>query len=1047
MKKTRTCSTLLGVFFAWALALSASAALVTVNSTEEWDGINNPHEADGVTLFGSGTDEDPCVYLIPDGMTITSTGKIQLWSAANKDLAISFYFEGGNLQMDAGAILNIERHQVRSGWTPFLLDLGGGSITGAGQIGPITDRNSTPRDLTIENVKDVSLANIDMHVENANTGPADFRRITITASGAVVVSGTVDNADRDTGGDGAGDITIRANTIDVNNIDARGFRNDPTGRAPYSGNVLLQALSPLGSYNPNDGVNNTSANRLTIRGAIRTLATDSRTLYGNVTLQGVVQQLVFGVIEVPPGATKTLEVGQLRGGATASDLFVNLYGSAETADSVIAWSGTFAPPAGSAPAFTSDPVVRADANGGVPYAQTLAGTATDPDAGTSLTFGRSTSGPAWLQVAPDGALSGTPALTDSGTNTWQIWVSDGTRFDTAALSIFVATPPQWNDADAVFAYEAAVQDTPYSNTLATNVIYYGSQTLTFAKTAGPAWLTVAANGTLSGTPSQTNVLNNAFTVTVSDGTTNVAATLNIFVNGSPKFPLNPFIRATAFAGQDYALRNQTLAGAATDPQDPNNPGTLVWSKLSGPTRLIVAPDGTLSGAPGAGNVGVNTFTVSAANAYPATTAALTINVSASAGSAPVEVVTREYWDGIENPHEAEGVTLSGSGTAEDPATYRVPRGLSIYSSGQIYTSKPTGSRSQEPGQPNYVGSEALHIRFIIEGNLSLDANNNAFVTAVHSRNSPSGSKHLILDLNETNSIVGQGRIVGLGNRVDGLVFPDCFDADTPRILTISNVVDVSFYDINVQVRAANFWGRPLNILATGKVQVTSGIDNSDRDGGGDGGNNVTVIGKTVTVTTIRSDSARTSNYRNVGNITLRALAPPAFNPADGVNNNSNSWITVTGNLRASTPQTNTTWGTITTESVVLELGADAAINAGANYPDTPADKLAWNVGLIKNGAAAGDLFRNQSTGAYTANHVVDWSGTVPPVVGESPTLVIGNSAAGQFVLSWSGTGFVLQQNTDLSNPNGWGAAPSGTSNPATNVIGSGSMYFRLKSLP
>ena len=194
-----------------------------------------------------------------------------------------------------------------------------------------------------------------------------------------------------------------------------------------------------------------------------------------------------------------------------------------------------------------------------------------------------------------------------------------------------------------------------------------------------------------------------------------------------------------------------------------------------------------------------------------------------------------------------------------------------------------------------------------------------------------GQKNLILDLNGTNSIVGQGRIVGLGNRVDAALFPDCFDRDTPRILTISNVVDVSLYDINVQTRSANNWGRPLNILATGKVQVTSGIDNSDRDGGGDGGNDVTVTGKTVTVNTIRSDSARTGSFRNVGNITLTALAPPGFNPADGVNNNSNNWITVTGNLRASTPQTNTTWGTITTESVVLDLRAGATINAGANY--------------------------------------------------------------------------------------------------------------------
>ena len=352
---------------------------------------------------------------------------------------------------------------------------------------------------------------------------------------------------------------------------------------------------------------------------------------------------------------------------------------------------------------------------------------------------------------------------------------------------------------------------------------------------------MAANGALSGTPDPTNVLNNVFTVTVSDGGTPVPATLNIFVNGSPKFTSTIITKATAFVSQgDYAVRSQTLAGSAVDPQDPPNPATLTWAKVSGPAWLTVASDGSLSGTPSAGDIGVNTWTISAANAYPATTATLRIIVAASPGSAPVEVVTREYWDGVANPHAADGVTLTGTGTAGDPATYTVPRGLLLYSDGQIYTSQATGQDSEE-------GGSALHIKFKIEGNLNLDANNNAFVTAIHARDTSPGKRNLILDLNGTNSIVGQGRIVGLGNRVDALIFPNCFDRDTPRILTITNVNNVSFFDINVQVRNANNWGRPLLIKANGTVEVTSGIDNSDRDTGGDGGNDVEVFGSVIKV--------------------------------------------------------------------------------------------------------------------------------------------------------------------------------------------------------
>jgi hypothetical protein len=1047
MKQKTACNVLLGLLLALGLALSAAAGLVTVSSTETWDGVNNPHAADGVTISGTGTDADPYTYNIPNGMHITSTGVIVLHSAG--DYSIKFVIAGGDLQMDAGAILNTERYAIRSGLRFFTLDLNGvNSIIGAGQIGPITSRDSAPRSLIIQNVKNVSMANIDMHTENVNTGPSEFRTITITASGAVLVSGAVDNSDRDTGGDGCGDITIQANTIDVNNVDARGFRDDPPGRAPYSGNVTLQALSPAGGYSTGDGLNNASTNRLTVRGAIRTMATDARTANGNVTLQSVVLQLVFGIIEVPPGAGKMLEVGVVRGGASASDLFVDVSNSGQTVNNDVQWGGTWTPPAGSGPSFNTDPVLLANAAQDQAYAATLMGTATDPN-GDPLTFGKFT-GPAWLTIAPNGAVSGTPGLADSCTNSFQISVTDGTRFDTGTLRIFVNAGPRWNDGNDDFFYPDAIQDTPYAGTLATNIIYCGSQALSYIKISGPAWLNVAANGTLSGTPDRTNVLENVWTVGVVEGTVTNDATLRIWVNGSPKFAYSPVQAANARVGISYG--SSTLAGTAVDPQDFPISFAKVASSGPGPDWLTIAPDGALSGTPAAANFGTNFWTITADNgSYPTTTNTLKIVVLAGAVLGPIEVVSREYWDGVENPHAVDGVTLTGSGTETDPATYTVPKGLSIYGNGQIYTSKPTGQDSQNPGSANFVG-QGLHIRFNIEGNLSMVGNSNAFVIALHARDVWVGQKNLILDLNGTNSIVGQGRIVGLGNRVDNVLFPDCFDRDTPRVLTISNVVDVSLYDINVQTRASNFAGngeggigRPLLIIANGKVQVTNGIDNSDRDGGGDGGGNVTVTGKTITVNTVRSDSARSSSFRGVGNITLTALASPGFNPADGVNNNSNNWLTVTGNLRASTPQNNTNWGAITATGVVLQLASGATINSGAST-NSLASKLSFNVGLVKNGAVAADLFRNQSVsqttgGALAANYAVDWSGSLIPA---SPKILLGAAPPGKIVLSWSGNGFVLQQNSTLNNAAGWANAPSGTANPATNTIGTGPLFYRLK---
>jgi len=89
------------------------------------------------------------------------------------------------------------------------------------------------------------------------------------------------------------------------------------------------------------------------------------------------------------------------------------------------------------PVFTGDQITRGDATNGIAYSgQTLAGTATDMDAGTTLTYSK-VSGPAWLTVAGSGALSGTPGNSDMGTNSWTVLVSDGITNATATLKIVV----------------------------------------------------------------------------------------------------------------------------------------------------------------------------------------------------------------------------------------------------------------------------------------------------------------------------------------------------------------------------------------------------------------------------------------------------------------------------------------------------------------------------------------------------------------------------------------------------------------------------------
>ena len=123
----------------------------------------------------------------------------------------------------------------------------------------------------------------------------------------------------------------------------------------------MQALSPLGDYNPNDSVNNSFANRLTVTGGINTFGRTN--LGGNVTLQSVVLQFIeTGRIIKPAAGTKTVQVGVVRGGASAGDLYLDSYGTAKTPVSVVQWGNTAViPPAPSGPTLVIDDINFHDA--------------------------------------------------------------------------------------------------------------------------------------------------------------------------------------------------------------------------------------------------------------------------------------------------------------------------------------------------------------------------------------------------------------------------------------------------------------------------------------------------------------------------------------------------------------------------------------------------------------------------------------------------------------------------------------------------------------
>src|SRR5262249_42818768 len=252
-----------------------------------------------------------------------------------------------------------------------------------------------------------------------------------------------------------------------------------------------------------------------------------------------------------------------------------------------------------APSFINNPFTEPTVNVGQTYSGSISGTASDPNAGDTLTFTK-VSGPGWLIIAADGGVSGVATKSDVGTNSFVVSVTDGGGLSGAAtMLIKVNGSPSFGSNP--FSEPAANAGQPYSASIAAQGTDPNpGDTLTFSKIGGPAWLSVASNGAVSGTPTDVDAGTNSFVVSVTDsGGLSNSATLLIMVNVAPSFTSDPLTAPTANAGQPYST------SIATKAYSPNTSATLTFAKLSGPAWLNVASNGALSGTPSDADVSTN----------------------------------------------------------------------------------------------------------------------------------------------------------------------------------------------------------------------------------------------------------------------------------------------------------------------------------------------------------------------------------------------------------------------------------------------------------
>ncbi|MHC4906092.1 MAG: putative Ig domain-containing protein, partial [Planctomycetota bacterium] len=391
-------------------------------------------------------------------------------------------------------------------------------------------------------------------------------------------------------------------------------------------------------------------------------------------------------------------------GANAFTVQVTATGGSDTATLNITVINT-----NDAPTFTVDPINKPNATENAAYSDTIAGSATDVDAGDTLTYSK-VSGPAWLSVAANGALSGTPGAGDVGANVFVVKVEDAAlASDTATLNITVDAAPNQAPSFTVDPINEvdATEDAAYSGTIADDASDPESDPMTFSKTGGAAWLTVAPDGTLGGIPANNNVGINVFTVQVDATGGSDTATLYITVintNDAPTFTVDPINKPNATEDEAYS---DTIAGSATD-EDAGD--TLTYSKTAGPAWLSVAADGTLSGTPGAGDVGANAFTVEVSDGNGGTdTATLNITVVEAPNLPPTFTADPiNEIDATEDAAYSSTIADDASDPESDPMTFSKtggPAWLSVAANGAL-SGTPTNSD---------VGANAFTVQVTADG--------------------------------------------------------------------------------------------------------------------------------------------------------------------------------------------------------------------------------------------------------------------------------------------------------------------------------------------
>jgi hypothetical protein len=292
-------------------------------------------------------------------------------------------------------------------------------------------------------------------------------------------------------------------------------------------------------------------------------------------------------------------------------------------------------------------------------------TFTQTGAAGSATFTTASTLPAGITLATNGVLSGTP--TQFGTFPIVVTVTDanGCTGTSATYNLVIScqTITVTNPANANGTAGSAFSET------FTQVGALGGATFTPASTL-PAGLTLATNGVLSGTPTQTGTFPIVVTVTDGNGCTGTSATYNLVI-GCQTITVTSPANANGTAGSPFSETFTQTGGIPPVTFTVN--GTL-------PAGLTLATNGVLSGTPTQTGSFPITVTATDVNGCTGTSATYTLVI----GCQTITVTNPANTNGTAGAAFSETFTQTGTiGTATFTTASTLPTGITLATNGVL----------------------------------------------------------------------------------------------------------------------------------------------------------------------------------------------------------------------------------------------------------------------------------------------------------------------------------------------------------------------------